>query len=73
MDGIDPQEMPCTGTTANNGVHVNAIKPIVDGIMENLNVVGMDITEFNIKLGNKAEKETSIKNFMHLFEKYLSA
>ena len=73
VDGIDPEEMPCTGTTAINGVHVNAIKPIVDGIMENLNVVGMDITEFNINLGTKAEKETSIKNFMYLFEKYLSA
>jgi hypothetical protein len=36
--------------------------------MKNLNVVNMDITEFNMELG---ERETSMKNFEKLFKKYL--
>ena len=68
VDGLDPEEMSSTGTTAPNGVKTKAIKPIVDKIMKNLNVVGMDITEFNLELG---EKEKSMKNFTKLFKKYL--
>lgn len=68
VDGLDPVEMSSTGTTAKNGVHTEAIKPIIDKIMKNLNVVGMDIAEFNLELG---DKETSMKNFSKLFKKYL--
>ena len=68
VDGLDPEEMSSTGTTAPNGVKTKAIKPIVDKIMKNLNVVGMDITEFNLELG---EREKSMKNFTKLFKKYL--
>ena len=68
VDGLDPEEMSSTGTTAKNGVHTKAIKPIVNKIMKNLNVVNMDITEFNMELG---ERETSMKNFEKLFKKYL--
>jgi arginase len=68
VDGLDPEEMSSTGTTAPNGVHTKAIKPIVDKIMKNLNVVNMDITEFNLELG---DQDKSIKNFRKLFDKYL--
>ena len=68
VDGLDPEEMSSTGTTAPNGVKTKAVKPIVDKIMKNLNVVNMDITEFNMELG---EKEKSMKNFTKLFKKYL--
>jgi len=68
VDGLDPEEMSSTGTTAPNGVHTKAIKPIVDKIMKNMNVVNMDITEFNLELG---EREKSMKNFEKLFKKYL--
>jgi len=68
VDGLDPEEMSSTGTTAPNGVKTKAIKPIVNKIMKNLNVVNMDITEFNMELG---EREKSMKNFTKLFKKYL--
>jgi|Laugrespbdmm15sd_2_1035082.scaffolds.fasta_scaffold03548_1 arginase len=68
VDGLDPEEMSSTGTTAPNGVKTKVMKPIVDKIMKNLNVVGMDITEFNLELG---EREKSMKNFTKLFKKYL--
>ena len=68
VDGLDPEEMSSTGTTAPAGVKTKAIKPIVDKIMRNLNVVNMDITEFNLELG---DQEKSIKNFRKLFDKYL--
>jgi arginase family enzyme len=60
--------MSSTGTTALHGVKTNAIKPIVNKVMNNLNVVNMDITEFNLTLGNQ---DKSMKNFKKLFEKYL--
>ena len=68
VDGLDPEEMSSTGTTAPNGVKTKAVKPIVDKIMKKLNVVNMDITEFNMDLG---EREKSMKNFTKLFGKYL--
>jgi arginase len=69
VDGLDPEEMSSTGTTAPAGVQTKAIKSIVDKIMRNLNVVNMDITEFNMELG---DQDTSMKNFTKLFEKYLN-
>ena len=71
VDGIDPSEMPCTGTTAKKGIHVDAIKPVLDKIMRKTNIVNMDITEFNLELGDDKQRETSTKNFVKLFEKYL--
>jgi arginase len=71
VDGLDPIEMPSTGTTAKKGVHVNAIKPILDKLMQNPNFVNMDITEFNLEIGDAKDKDTSIKNFTKLFQKYL--
>ena len=68
VDGLDPEEMSSTGTTAPNGVQTKAAKVIVDKIMKNLNVVNMDITEFNLELG---EREKSMKTFSKLFKKYL--
>jgi arginase len=68
VDGLDPEEMSSTGTIAKAGVHTKAIKPIVNKIMKNLNVVNLDITELNLELGNP---ETSMKNFTKLFGKYL--
>ena len=68
VDGLDPTEMSSTGTTALYGVKTKAIRPIVNKIMKNLNVVNMDITEFNLTIGNQ---DKSMKNFKKLFEKYL--
>ena len=71
VDGIDPEEMPCTGTTAKNGVRTDAIQPILDNIIKKTNLVNMDITEFNLELGNGKEREVSMRNFFKLFHKYL--
>ena len=71
VDGIDPSEMPCTGTVANRGVRVDAVKPILDKIMKKTNLINLDITEFNLEIGNEREKDLSISNFIKLFRKYL--
>jgi arginase len=71
VDGIDPSEMPCTGTTAKKGVRVDAIKPVLDKIMKKTNIVNMDITELNLELGDDKQREISMKNFVKLFQKYL--
>lgn len=71
VDGLDPSEMPCTGTTARRGVHVEAIKPILDKIVRRTNLVNMDITEFNLEIGDDKQREISMKNFVKLFQKYL--
>ena len=71
VDGIDPSEMPCTGTTAKKGIHVDAIKSVLDKIMKKTNIVNMDITEFNLEIGDDKQRETSTKNFVKLFAKYL--
>ncbi len=68
VDGIDPTEMSSTGTTAKNGIHTECAKIILDKMMNELNIVNMDITEFNLEIGNP---EKSMKNFTNLFEKYL--
>ena len=71
VDGIDPSEMPCTGTTAKKGVRVDAIKPVLDKIMKKTNIVNMDITELNLELGDDNQREVSMTNFVKLFQKYL--
>jgi arginase len=71
VDGIDPSEMPCTGTTAKKGVRVDAIKVVLDKIVRRTNMVNMDITEFNLELGDDKQREISMKNFVKLFAKYL--
>lgn len=71
VDGIDPTEMPCTGTTAKNGVRVDAAKKIVDYIVKKTNLVNMDITELNLELCNDKQREISMQNFLKLFEKYV--
>lgn len=71
VDGLDPSEMPCTGTTARRGVHVEAIKPVLDKIVRRTNLVNMDITEFNLEIGDDKQREVSMKNFVKLFQKYL--
>jgi arginase len=71
VDGIDPSEMPCTGTVASRGVRVDAVKPILDKIMKKTNLINLDITEFNLEIGNEREKDVSIRNFIKLFRKYL--
>ena len=71
VDGLDPSEMPCTGTTARRGVHVEAIRPVLDKIVRRTNLVNMDITEFNLEIGDDRQREVSMKNFVKLFQKYL--
>lgn len=71
VDGIDPSEMPCTGTTAKKGIYVDAIKLVLDKIMKKTNIVNMDITEFNLELGDDNQREVSMTNFVKLFEKYI--
>lgn len=72
VDGIDPTEMPCTGTTAPKGVYMKAIRPILKKLMKRPNIVNLDIVEFNLGLGdNKDQQHLSLRNYDSLFGSYL--
>lgn len=68
VDSMDPKIIPCTGTTFGNGLNFNT-KKILDELY-NSNIVNIDITEINLELGNQYEKDLTITNTLHLFDKY---
>jgi arginase len=70
VDSIDPELMPCTGTKVKEGLLIEPIRKIMDGLV-NEKIVNMDIAELNLHLGTKEEEEKSIYNFINIFEKYL--
>ena len=53
VDGLDPSEMPCIGTTARKGVHVEAIKPVIDKDHEEDKLGKYGHTEFNLEIGDR--------------------
>ena len=68
VDSMDPEIIPCTGTSFDNGLNFNT-KKILDGLY-NSNIVNVDITEINLELGNNYEKDLTITNTLYLFDKY---
>lgn len=70
VDCMDPEIIPCTGTRYDNGLNLVNTKIILDKLFDT-NIVNIDITEINLELGNKEERDKTISNTLHLFDKYL--
>lgn len=71
VDCIDPLYMPCTGTPVKNGLNLEATKLILNNICYK-NIINIDITELNFKIGTQIQQKTTIKNFLYLFNDYLN-
>ena len=69
VDSMDPSIIPCTGTRYGNGLNLINTKKILDKLVDT-NIVNIDITEINLELGNKEEREKTISNTLLLFNKY---
>ena len=71
VDCMDPTYIPSTGTYVKNGIQLHAAKKVLDYLSKK-NVVNLDITELNIEIGSKKEIDTSVRNTLKLFRKWLN-
>lgn len=67
IDSLESKLVPSTGTPVKNGLSKIAAKRILTHILNSHNVVNMDITELNLSLGSKKDKEVSLKNTLDIF------
>jgi arginase len=70
VDVLDPRFMYCTGTKVDNGLTINQLYVILKLFKYNP-IVGMDLTEFNLYIGNKKQKHLSLKNLSYLLKDYV--
>ena len=59
VDCLDPKVMPCTGTTAKDGIRLQTAKDLMDSL-NSYRILNMDLTELNLNLGNKEDKVKSL-------------
>lgn len=69
VDCLDPLDMPCTGTTENNGIYKSRMKEILDYLLR-FNINSLDIVELNLGLGDKIQQEKSLATLFEIFENY---
>ncbi len=60
IDGIDPLQMPSTGTPVNGGLTVDQVKNIIQVSKNKL--VGFDLVEFNPLIGNSNQLTKTLAN-----------
>ena len=70
VDSIDPKYIPSTGTPVKNGVELAKAKLILDKLNSG-NIVNLDITELNMRLGKKTDGPKSGRNTAKLFNKFI--
>ena len=70
VDCMEPEIIPCTGTRYDGGLNLNT-KKILDSLVDN-NIVNIDLTEINLELGNKSDRDKTLSNTLFLFDKYLN-
>lgn len=66
VDSLDPKYISTTGTMVKNGLDIIPAKYILDTILNEEHVVGLDIVEMNLDLDVKNRKK-SLDNFRYLF------
>jgi arginase len=71
VDSIDPKYIPSTGTPVKNGIELNKAIELLDLINSNSNIIKLDITELNMKIGNQSEGKKSGTNTEKLFHKFI--
>jgi arginase len=65
VDGLEPDELNSTGTTADNGLNYTDVKDIINASLVKNNLIALDVVEFNPSLGNlKKSLETVEKIFL---------
>jgi arginase len=70
VDSLDPKYIPSTGTPVKNGIELSKAKVILDKLNSG-NMVNMDITELNMRLGKKTDGLKSGRNTAKLFHDFL--
>lgn len=70
VDSIDPKYIPSTGTPVKNGIELDKAIKILD-TLNSENIVNLDITELNMKLGKHEEGKKSGINTEKLFHKFI--
>lgn len=70
VDSIDPKYIPSTGTPVKNGIELSKAKVILDKLNSG-NIVNMDITELNMRLGKKGDGIKSGRNTKKLFHNFI--
>lgn len=70
VDAIDPEYIPSTGTPVKNGVNLQTAINTLD-VLRGKQLVSMDITELNMKLGKNSDSKKSMKNTLRLFKAFL--
>lgn len=73
VDSIDPIYIPSTGTKVENGLSISKAKTILDFLFKykRNQIVNVDLCELNLSIGNKNDVDTSLKNTLYLFNKYI--
>lgn len=71
VDSIDPKYIPSTGTPVKKGIQLKNAINLLDILNSNSNIVKLDITELNVKLGSKMDGKKSGVNTEKLFHKFL--
>ena len=71
VDSIDPKYIPSTGTAVKNGIELGKAIKILDKLNSG-NIVNLDITELNMKLGKHEEGKKSGINTEKLFHKFIA-
>tara|TARA_A100001015_G_scaffold63710_1_gene70341 strand:- start:2491 stop:3333 length:843 start_codon:yes stop_codon:yes gene_type:complete len=73
VDAVDPKFIPCTGTSVNKGLNPDKIKILFDFLykFKRNQIVNLDVTEFNPKIGNKEDYDESIKNIFKILDKFI--
>lgn len=69
VDCMDPNLIPCTGTSVKNGLQLLETAHILNNIYFN-NIVNIDIAELNFEIGTQKDQNKSINNFLYLFNNY---
>jgi arginase len=72
VDCIDKKYIPSTGTAVTGGIEMNIGKKVLTMLKDKTNIVNIDITELNLKLGTENEIDKSAKNTFELFKPFLN-
>ena len=70
VDCMDPKYIPSTGTVDSGGIKLENAKKILD-YLYNKDVVNVDMTELNVRLGTVEDVSGSMKSTADLFVRYL--
>jgi arginase len=71
IDGLDPESMPSTGTTAPNGLGVEDVIQIINISKDKL--VSFDLVEFNPLIGSDSEVKNTLDNCKYILDYVISS